>query len=190
MNADQFLYERLKQDVRLHRGMWIVLAVVAIAAVIAGIVGTAMGKGVGGGITIIVAGASMGLYAFVMRKIMQANQAALDEIGPDPTNLVDREDLSERTRGILNGLLLSRKEYRGQAIAYGIIALVMVAGAVVIIAVCIGSEPGLLPFGGLLIVGAILLGQLSLQAARNLKTATKILELEEREFEERFGSGD
>lgn len=189
MNADEFLYERLKQDVRLHRGMWIVLTIVAIGAAIAGVVGLAMGKSVSGGVTMFCSAAAFGIYAFVMRAIMKSNMAVLDEIGDDPTGLIDRDDLSERSEGILMGLLLTQKEYRGQAIAYAAIAATMIAGAAIIILLGIES-PEFLPFGVLLLIGSFLLIRLSVQAARNLKTAKVLLEIEEREDAERFGSDE
>ncbi|MGI6221490.1 MAG: hypothetical protein ACOYIP_06460 [Coriobacteriales bacterium] len=185
MDENDFTRERLRQNVRLYRGLRIVTLVVAACAAIAAIVAFARGIIAGG--FVMLGGAAFFLFdSFLMRGTAQDNQTALDEIGDDPTDIDLRDDLSPKTEALIGESMLRIKDYLGQTISYAIIGIVMILGAMVICAVST-SIPVLFALGVALGLGGLLLIRLAVVAARNRKTAKLLLEMEEREDAALFG---
>ena len=173
MTKDEFILKRLEEDQKLYSVLfWVYLATLA-AFLIMCVIGFFMGKAPMslGGVLII---ASVALSAPNIMHMRDDDEVAVKEYrayleSPDR----DESQLSEATMRALRTLQTSSKSLLGMAVAYGIVALMMVIGGFIIVFVASG-EVGLIIAGCILLVMAIILGMLSFRAFGSHRIAKEL----------------
>lgn len=164
---DEVLYQQLKDARGLYRGLTIVYALAALAAVVMGVVCLFVGKA---GAIIELAGFAIGLgtSAYFSWGECKDYVDALEEIGPDPAGVDTCKTYSQSTARTIAGARLSEKDLRQQWIAYGIIALTMLGFGIFLLALFFLDDYSeamvLLGSGAFLLAGGALLAFLTIKA--------------------------
>lgn len=132
MTHDEFLYEQLKSSVTLYRGIALVYAACVVACLVMGVVAVVLG----GNWIALASGICMGVgfaaSAMGARSQSNAYVEAVREVGENPAGLDDCSVYSKRTASLVTQMQNDVKHFLGQAIAYGVIGVMALAGAGVI----------------------------------------------------------
>ena len=168
MTEDEFLFEQIKSNRSQQRGLMIVYAVMAVAAVVMGIAAAAIGRPAALmllGIMACAFAVAAGAYYLQYKKY----RAALDEIGPNPAQDNTGGSYSAATSEIIEKSHTSASVQIQLFIAYGILGLVMLAAGAFLLLLLgeMGDEAPLLVGGSVLLTGGILLVVMSAKAFRS-----------------------
>ncbi len=162
MTKDEFILMRMREDTQLYKYLYVVDAAVVVGFIVIFIAMVVTGR-IGANIGRIAFCACIVAQLIPMFRRSDAYKEALAEL---EAAAVDPDvPISESTYQLTQDLVTSSKALWSQVFAYGIIACVMVAGAVVIFLVA-ADEPALFIFGGILLGMAILLAILAFRAYR------------------------
>ena len=178
---DELLFAQVKGTRSLSLGLAITYGA-CVALTVAFAVGiVALGKGVGPFLMDLGMMAGSAAAALAWWKSYKAADAALAEIGDDPTGIDTRKTYSPATAEVIAGSRKSGKELRQQWIAYGIIAVVMLFFGVFFAAFLLNSEGDELLFticAAVMFGGGILLSSLAIEAWREWLVARRLERLE------------
>ena len=178
---DELLFAQVKGTRSLSLGLAITYGA-CVALTVAFAVGiVALGKGVGPFLMDLGMMAGSAAAALAWWKSYKAADAALAEIGDDPTGIDTRKTYSSATAEVIAGSRKSGKELRQQWIAYGIIAVVMLFFGVFFAAFLLNSEGDELLFticAAVMFGGGILLSSLAIEAWREWLVARRLERLE------------
>ena len=164
---DEVLYQQIKDARGLYRGLTVVYALVALAAVVMGIICPFVGKTEGLlGLVGFMVGAGGAAYLSWCQYKDYAD--ALEEIGPDPAGVDTCRTYSRQTAETIALARMSAKELRQQWIGYGLIALTLLAfGGLLLAFYLMDSQSGELLFlgvGGAMLAGGALMTYLTVKA--------------------------
>lgn len=168
MTEDEFLFEQIKSNRSQQRGLMIVYAVMAFAAVVMGIAAAVIGRPVALiplGIMACAFAVAAGVYHLQYKKY----KAALDEIGPNPAQENTGGSYSAATSAIIEQSRTSASVQIQLFIAYGILGLVMLAAGAFLLLLLgdVGDEAPLMLGGSVLLTGGIILVVMSAKAFRS-----------------------
>lgn len=171
MTRDEFLYRQIEGNRSLYRGIAFVYGAAAIGAVVMGIAALVVGRPAGLFALLAMGGGMVG-SAIASWSEHKTYADALDEIGPSPVGVDTRRTYSQRTAEAIALSRMSAKELMQQWIAYGIIALSMIAGGVFLVVVMLDMEETIFALlgAGLAAGGAVLLF-MSIKSFRNWQVA-------------------
>ena len=171
MTRDEFLYQQIKGNRSLYRGLAFVYGAAAVAAFIMAIAALVIGRP-DGSIILLFMGGGMVVSASASWSERKTYADALDEIGPNPVGVDTRRTYSQRTAKAIAASRMSAKEFLQQWIAYGILALTMIGMGTFLVAIMIEMEETVYALlgAGLAGGGSVLLF-MSIKAFRNWRVA-------------------
>lgn len=171
-SRDEFLCSQIKSNCTLYKVLAVVYGVLTIAAVamIVASVFIAESRGVA---ALVIIAISLAASTIIMNNQSAAFAKALEEIGPDPTGIDERE-FSLETRELIERSRLNSKSLSQLCIAYGILAATLfVFGAGLLALMIVGDEPLFAAVGGLMVGGSVLLLTMTITAFRRRKIAKR-----------------
>lgn len=168
MTEDEFLFEQIKSNRSQQRGLMILYAILAVAAIVMGIAAVAIGKPsalLACGIAAFFFAAAAVAYFWQYKKY----KAALEEIGPNPAQDSSGGSYSPATSDIIEKSRTTANVQMQLFIAYGIMGLVMLVAGAFLFAFLFDSDDAgaLLVGGGVLLTGGIILTIMSVKALRS-----------------------
>lgn len=175
MTRDEFILQRLKDEMSMYRVLFAVCVLAAVAgaalaayAVVAGDVPNALpflGMACGFGVT-----------AYASKSKVDSLSPLHEQFKDDPTGLATRRDFPRETVLVIAGLQKRTKEYLQMTIAYGICSAMLLAGGIVIYAVSDweDAQPLFIALGTLLVLGFVWLAVLAFQSFRNWRNVTEL----------------
>ena len=173
MTRDEFLYLSLKDNASMYRGLSIVYALAAIAAFIMAVCAIILKRDVFAALAVLAMGAGFVVACLSSRDTCKSYIDALEEIGDDPTGVNTCRTYSVKTAQLIASARLSAKELFGAIFAYGIIALSLLAGGIILFAIS-DSSAVFAALGALLVFGSFLLGILSYRSFRSWRAAKEL----------------
>ena len=181
---DELLYEQVKGNRSLCLGLAITYGACVLMTIGFAVGIVALGKGIGPFLADLGAMIGSAGAAYSWWQSYKEADAALEEIGDDPTGISTRKTYSKSTAWVIGSSRLTKKELRQQWIAYGIIAIVMLFFAVFFFAMAFSSysDESLFVFCcAFMLGGGILLSSLTIRAFREWLIARRLEALEEAE---------
>lgn len=123
---DEILYKQLKDNRSMYRGVMVVFALVAVAAVIMGIV-TLLFMDAGRALFVLLAfAAGAGVSAYNSFMQYKSYASALEEIGPNPAGVDTCKTYSASTAKVIASSRLSQKELFQQFFAYTLVGVMLI----------------------------------------------------------------
>ena len=181
MTRGEFVLQRLKDELAMYRVLFVVCVVAEIAALALMAYATFTG-GIEGFLTFAGSALFFVFWGMACKGRRDSLAEIYREVGDDPAGIVDRRDFPKQTVLALVQLQRPTKEYLQLTIAYGICAVMLIAGAVLIYWVASWErELIFIGLGSLLLLGGFWLAVLTFQAARNWRTSKQLDEIHREE---------
>lgn len=174
MTRDEYILLQFKDNIALNHALFIGEFIVGIGGVLLMIAGLVMGKGAAvlGILPLIIFFFGSGFSA---RLKEQSFIAGLAEIEADPVNIAEGYRFSQETAKLIASVQVRQKDLFGMVFAYGIVALMCIAGGIVIIVIAEESLV-LIAAGAITLTMGLGLTVLTIKSFRNWRITKKLNE--------------
>lgn len=174
MTEGEFMLQRLKDELSMYRVLFVVCVAAGIASIVLMVVATSM-RGPDGFFVFISFALFFASWGFTCKSKRDSLESAFRDVGDDPEGIISRHDLPKQTVLELAQLHHPTKTYLQLVIAYGLCAIMLLAGSVVIYVVAFEErELVFAALASLLVLGFLWLAVLTFQSARNWRASKQL----------------